>query len=252
MSELELIKFWRRLVIVPGYCHLRAGATDYNDPRSWFLNKYQMADPLNEISYVTEMIHGALLELMMDRQTVVCFSGGYTSEEAGIGSSEAQSYLEVAKMMRKQEPELFEELDLSRIILDTSSYDSNNNLRGGITAFYEKFGHVPEKITFYVYALKKKRMELVAEALGISEDRFEVKVVRGPIFSAADQEREDNILKDMQGDLLLEGSDSNHAQLSRQRNWSNASINLMSVNEIRRLYTKHADSHPFFVPKVSN
>ena len=238
IPELEKMQSWRKLVIVPGYCHLRSGATNYTDPKNWILNKYQMADPINEIGYVTSMIRNSLVELMLDERTVVCFSGGFTSEEAGIGSSEAQSYLEVAKMMCIQEPALFEELDLSRIILDTSSYDSNNNLRGGITAFYDKFGYVPEKITFYVYALKEKRMKLVAEALGISKNRFEVKVVLGPDFNDADQEREDNILRDMQGDLLLEGEGSKHAQLSRRRNWSNAPVRLLAVDAVRRLFAE--------------
>jgi hypothetical protein len=252
VHELELMQPWRRLVIVPGYCHLRADATDYNDPESWFLNKYQKANPANEISYIIGMIRDALLELKWSGQTIVCFSGGYTSPEAGPNSSEAQSYLNVAKMMSEQESSLFGNLDMGRIILDTSSYDSNNNLRGGITAFYQNFGYVPGKVVFYVYELKKRRMEMVAAALGIGEDRFTAKVVPGPGFSVGDRERENKILEDMREDLLFERDSSEHARLSRRRNWRNAPINLMPVDEIRRLYAELAESHPFFVSEVND
>lgn len=222
------------LLIVPGYCHYANGADDYTKPENWFLNKFQKQDPQGELSYILNMIRLSIYQMAADPNLVVAYTGGFTSKEAGEDSSEAGSYLRVARQMLDNPAERLPKIDLGRVVLGESSYNSNHNVLDGLTACKV----LPAKVRFFAYSMKVPRLELVARELGLKEGRFECQVVRGPIFTQEDFERERKIVDEMKDDILLLNPDSRHAQLTRARNWSNKPVHLLTPESIREYYAE--------------
>lgn len=187
---VDLVK--KVLIVVPGYCSLKAGVDvtrltvdEMLDESLWALNEFQKRD--HELPKVFGLIKIAGRLAYDMKNSMLCFSGGYTKLESGLQYSEGLSYFEIYKRLVQLSD--IEGVDDGRVLIDESSYNSSQNLIGSISEFCFNFGGLPSYVIFVGYRFKMQRMYEVAEALGMGK-RFDYLSCGNPFLSEEDLLRE--------------------------------------------------------------
>ncbi|KAI9144254.1 hypothetical protein BKA69DRAFT_1056549 [Paraphysoderma sedebokerense] len=133
--------------------------------RNWFLMPYQLNQSIPG-TFLQHIEKG--VELAKEStQSLLLFSGGHTREAAGA-RSEAQSYYQIAQVLRWLDSSLQD-----RTFTEEFARDSYENLLFSICRFKELTGHYPRNISLISYPHKHHRfLNLHLRAIRFPPNRF--------------------------------------------------------------------------------